>query len=247
MFVFLTCDIIKLMDNSKKYIGIIGAMGQEIKSLISDMENVTSKNICNITYYVGTINNKNIVLAESGVGKVNAAICTTAMILNFNIDKIIHIGIAGSLDKDLKVNDLAIASSTIQYDVDQTFFDMPLGFIQGIDLVNLPCSEKIVTDLKICADNLNINYKAGVIATGDQFISDTNLKNKIITNFAAIACDMESSATNQVCYINKIDFCAVRCFSDGGEDVNASDYFDAKVTASDTATKLIKEYLKTIS
>ena len=242
--VFYTCDIINIMEMTKKYIGIIGAMDQEIKSLISDIENVSTKTICNTNYYIGTLNNKNIVVAKSGIGKVHAAMCATAMILNFDIDKLIHIGIAGSLDDDLNVNDLAIASSTIQYDVDQTFFDMPLGFIQGIDLVNLPCSKSIIDDLKKCADSLNINYKVGVIATGDKFISDTDLKNKLITNFNAIACDMESAATNQVCYINHIDFCAIRCFSDGGEKVKTSDYFNAKVIASDTATSVIKKYLK---
>ena len=232
------------MNKEKKYTGIIGAMDQEIKDLLADMNNVETLNYCNITYYIGTYANKNIVIAKSGIGKVYAAICATAMILNFNIEKLIHIGIAGSLDEDLKVNDLAIASSTIQYDVDQTFFDMPLGFIQGVDLVNLPCSEKMVNDLKKCADNLNISYKVGVIATGDQFINNADLKKKIISNFNAIACDMESAATNQVCYINKIDFCAVRSFSDGGADVKTSDYFEAKITASDTATRVIKEYLK---
>lgn len=232
------------MNNTKKYIGIIGAMNQEIKDLLADMSEIQTVNICNINYYTGYFTDKAIVLAESGVGKVNAAMCATAMILNFNVNKIIHIGIAGALDKELNVNDLAIASSTIQYDVDQTFFDMPLGFIQGIDLVNLPCSKPIIDELKKCADNLNINYKVGVIATGDQFISDTNLKNKLIANFDAIACDMESAATNQVCYINQIDFCAIRCFSDSSEKVNTSDYFNAKVTASDIATKVIKKYLK---
>ena len=167
------------MDNSKKYIGIIGAMDQEIKDLLADMNDVEVVNFCNISYHVGSFFNKNIVIAKSGVGKVNAAICATTMLLNFNIEKLIHIGIAGALDKDLKVNDLAIASSTIQYDVDQTFFDMPLGFIQGIDLVNLPCAEKIVSDLKKCAENLNINYKVGI----NYFVCSKNYSNILFLYF----------------------------------------------------------------
>lgn len=241
--VVYTCDIIDIMDNTKKYIGIIGAMDQEIKDLLADMKDTRQVSFCNIDYYIGTFLSKDIVVAKSGIGKVNASICATAMILNFNIEKLIHIGIAGSLDKDLNVNDLAIASATIQYDVDQTFFNMPLGFIQGIDLVELPCSNKIIEDLKKCTEHLGIKSKVGIIATGDQFVNSNDLKKKIVDTFKAIACDMESAATNQVCYINKIDFCAIRSFSDAGEDIKTSDYFEAKLTASDTATKVLKEYL----
>ena len=220
-------------------IGIIGAMDTEINELKVSIKEMKTEIISNIEFYSGKINNKDVVVAKCGIGKVFAAVCTEAMILNYHPEKIIHIGIAGALLNELGVKDVAIANSVVQYDVDQTAFDMPLGFIQGPDIVNIPCDKKIVAQIENSAKNLNINYKTGVIASGDKFISNNMDKEKIIKNFGAIAVDMEGAATGQVCYVNDVDFCVVRAMSDGGDDDAIDTYNKSKQLSSDVATKIL--------
>ncbi len=224
-------------------IGIIGAMDAEIKELKASIKELKTEKVSSIEFYIGKINNKDVVLAKCGIGKVFAAICAEAMILHYHPKKIIHIGIAGALSSELGIKDLAIAESVVQYDVDQTAFDMPLGFIQGPDIVNIPCDKKIVEQIEASAKKLNINYKTGVIASGDKFISDNTDKEKIIKSFGAIAVDMEGAATGQVCYINGVDFCVIRAMSDGSDDDAVDMYNKSKQKSSDVATKILLEYL----
>ena len=226
-------------------IGIIGAMDSEVDELKKNLSDVKVKLISGINFYEGSIYNKKIVLAKCGVGKVFAAICAEAMILNYSIDKIIHIGIAGSLDKSLRVGDVVIASSVVHHDLDTTGIgEDRVGMISGLNIVNIPCSKNIVNDLEKCAKKIGVNYKIGVVASGDQFINNNEAKQKIINSFDAIACEMEGASTGQVCYVNKIDFCVARCFSDSGDDNANDEYEKQKIKSSDVATRLIKEYLK---
>lgn len=225
-------------------IGIIGAMDSEINELKSNISDLKIENISGIEFCVGKIGSNNAVIAKCGIGKVFAAICAEAMILNYHPDKIVHIGIAGALSNELGVEDVAIARSVVQYDVDQTAFNIPLGFIQGLDIINISCSSEMISAIENIAKKIGVNYKTGVIASGDKFVSSKIDKEKIIKNFNAIAVDMESAATGQVCYANGVDFCIIRAMSDGGDYDATETYKISKQSASDVATYLILEFLK---
>ena len=224
-------------------IGIIGALDSEVSSLISNLSDIAEKKISGITFYSGIYGDKKVVIAKSGVGKVFAAMCAEAMILNYNVDRVIHIGIAGSLDKELGIKDVAIASSVVQHDMDSTALGDPPGKILETDLTYFPCAKKLVDDMSNIAKMLNIKYKVGIIASGDQFISSDVAKKKIVDTFNAIACEMEGAATGQVCFVNGVDFVVVRAFSDNSSDNSKDLYFDTKFAASDVATSIIKAYL----
>ena len=223
-------------------VGIIGAMESEIEALKENIAYVKSEKISGVDFFCGKISGNDVVVAKSGVGKVFAAVCAEAMILNYHPDVVIHIGIAGALSSELGVKDLAIASSVVQHDIDQTAFGMPRGYIQGLELMEIPCSQNLVNDLENCAKKLNINYKTGVIASGDQFINDEKIKSSIANNFNAIAVEMEGAATGQVCYVNGVEFCIIRAMSDVA-DSSTDTYVSSKYLASDVATKIIIEYL----
>lgn len=230
---------------SNSCIGIIGAMKEEVDDIIANLTNVSTKSVCNINFYSGTIHNKNVVVAKSGIGKTNASMCATAMLLNFNPSEIIYTGIAGAIDNELKIRDVAIADKVCHHDFDTTAFGLKLGEIEGLNTIYFNCDKKIVDSLATCAKSLNIHYKIGTITTGDQFINDSEKKIFLTKTFGAIACEMEGAAIGQVCFINKIPFAVVRAFSDkGSSDFNTSSYYDAKPDAADMATKLVIEYLK---
>ena len=127
--------------------------------------------------------------------------------------------------------------------MDVTAFGNPIGMIEELKIVNIPCDEKMRNDLEQCANDLKINYKVGVIATGDKFITKNEDRKKIIEDFNALAVEMEGAATGQVCYVNGIKFCVIRAISDGSKEENADVYFNSKKIASDAATSIMIEYL----
>lgn len=224
-------------------IGIIGALDSEVTSLIKDLSDVTNVTISGINFYSGKIHDKEVVIAKSGVGKVFAAMCAEAMILKFSVDKIIHIGIAGLLDESLSMDAVAIASSVVQHDMDSTALGDPPGKILETDLTFFPCAKKLIDDFENISKNLNLKYKVGIIASGDQFVTSAEVKKKIVDTFDAIACEMEGAATGQVSYVNGVDFIVIRAFSDSVGNNSKDDYYSGKFEASDRATMLVKAYL----
>lgn len=225
-------------------IGIIGAMESEILGLINNIENIKKETVSGIDFYSGSIGNKKVVVAKSGIGKIFASICAEIMILKYHLDELIHIGIAGALSDDLNLKDIVISSAVIQHDLNSMLTEHKYGYIQDLDMTEIPCNKKIIEKITICANNLNVKYRVGFIASGDQFIDDSSVKEKIKNNFNAIAVDMESASTGLVCYINKVKFCAVRAISDKSNDRQNRYYSDSKQVASDVTTRIILEYLK---
>lgn len=227
-----------------KTIGIIGAMDSEVqrlKEFISVDETVT---ISGIDYVCGQFEGKKVIIAKSGVGKVFAGICAQTMIITFNPDILINVGVAGSLSKDLDIADVAIANNVVQYDMDTTAVGDPLGMISGINIIYLPCDQSIVDGLSECANELEIKSKVGTIASGDSFVNSREKKKYIVDNFSAISCEMEGAAIGQVCYVNKVPFCVIRAISDNGDENSENDYFVSMTKASGVAMDLTEKYLQ---
>ncbi len=224
-------------------IGIIGAMDSEVNELKANIRDVKIETFSGIEFYSGRINDKNVVVAKCGIGKVYAAVCAEIMILKYKVDQIIHIGIAGALDKDLKIGDVVIASDVVQYDVDQTFLGFPIGVVQGIDIANIPCAKELVDELEKVVKELNIRYKIGTIASGDKFLSSSADKKQLIERFNAQAVEMEGASTGQVCYINKVDFAVLRVMSDGGDENSDEDYNKNKAEMSTRSLRIILKFL----
>ena len=103
-------------------IGIIGAMDSEIDLLKKSMTDMSSKKIGKIIFYEGKLQNKDVILFRTGIGKVNSAVGTDIAIREFGVDKIIFTGIAGAIDHNLNVLDLVVSDKLAQHDVDLTAF-----------------------------------------------------------------------------------------------------------------------------
>ncbi len=226
-------------------VGIIGAMKVEVENLKKLISNCTVENISNIEYYKGQLFNNDVVVAQSGVGKVNAAICTQTMILKYSPDLIINIGVAGSINKKSSMGDVVIATGVIQHDVDTSAVGDPIGMISGINLVNIPCSENVVDALKNVAEKMHsFKVYTGIIASGDQFLNSQSKTEWISEFFNAIACEMESGSIGQVCYINNIEFGIIRAISDNGDNNSGIDYNEFVQTAAKNSIDLIANFLK---
>ena len=214
----------------------------EAEDIISEMENKEVTVISGIEYTVGKLYGKDVVVAVCGVGKVFAAAYAQTMILKFSPDEIINVGVAGSLVPDLKVFDVAVATSLCQHDMDTSAIGDPVGLISGVNMVKFPASKRINSAIIECLSTSGLNYREGTIASGDQFIAEREKKNWIRDTFDAVACEMEGGAVAQICYINGVDFAVLRAIS----DEEGGDYAVFAKKAAENSAMIIKNYIKNI-
>lgn len=226
-------------------IGIIGAMRIEVETIKSLMEIEETKTISGVEYVSGKLHGKEIVVAVCGIGKVAAAMCAQTMILTYSPECIINTGVGGSLSTELNICDIAISESLVQHDMDTSPLGDPLGLISGINIVNIPADEKVVSLLEKAVESLgNIKAVKGIIASGDQFIASGEKKKFITENFGAIVCEMEGASIAQVCYTNGVPFGVVRAVSDCADGSSHMDYGEFLPVAAANAAKLIEYFVR---
>lgn len=227
-------------------IGIIGAMEVEVKNLKAKIENIKTEFISGIEFVSGQLSGKDVVVAQCGIGKVFAAICTEAMILKFNPDYIINTGVAGTLTNALSIGDVAISQSVVQHDMDTSPIGDPKGLLSGMNIINIPADEYLSSLAKEVIKEQKINCIKGVIASGDQFIASKTQKDLIVSEFSAIACEMEGAAVGHVCFVNKVKFLILRAISDSADNSSHMDYPTFLKMASENSTKVTLELIKRI-
>ena len=223
--------------------GIIGAMDIEVESVISRFSNKNVKTIAGIKFTSGTISGKNAVIAKCNPGKVNAAVCAQIMISEFCPDEIINIGVAGSLDSDLDIGDIVIGTAAIQTDFDTSPLGDPVGFVSGIDLIEIECAPYITNKLEICANALGINHKCGIVSTGDQFVNSDTRKAFLKEHFGCITCEMEGGAIGHVCFINSVPYGIIRSMSDKADNSSHIDFPEFAKMACKNSTAMIEKYM----
>ena len=153
-------------------------------------------------------------VAQCGIGKVFAALCANTMILRYGVKAIINTGVAGTLVSCLNILDFAVSSAVVQHDIDTTVLGDAPGLISGINVVEIPASPKLSLLAMNTALDQGTPCARGIIASGDQFISNSERKDFIRTTFGAIACEMEGAAIGHACYLSGVDFVIIRCISD---------------------------------
>ena len=219
-------------------IGIIGAMDVEVNELVARLEDKSSENVSGITFYTGKLFGKSVVIAKCGIGKVFAATCAEAMIIKYSPRLIINSGVGGALAKDLSTGDIVIADKLCQHDMDTSPIGDPVGLVSGINKIWFETDERAVSILKIAAESFAFNVKIGSIATGDRFVATKELKDEIVKNFGASACEMEGCAIAQVAFINNIPFVVVRAISDSADGEASMDYPTFLAIAAKNSTQL---------
>ncbi len=224
-------------------IGIIGAMQMEVDELQAALSESTTESISGVNFVVGKMDDVEIVAAVSGVGKVFAAICTEAMIIKYNVDMVINIGVAGSLTRDLRVLDVALASQVCQHDMDTTPIGDPYGLLSGINQIFLPSDEKMRNLMAECLKESGINYRIGTIASGDQFIARDEQRTFIRDHFEAIAAEMEGASIGHVCYMNQVPFLILRSISDS-EEGGAMDYQTFAPKAAEQSIAVVLKFIQ---
>lgn len=225
--------------------GIIGAMAVETEAIKALITNPVAEKVGNIEFVRGELCGSDVVVAQCGIGKVFAAICAQTMILKYSPDRIINTGVAGTLSDKVGLLDIAVSTAVVEHDMDTSPLGDPVGLISGINIVNIPASESLISDICSAAERLGKKCTAGVIASGDQFIADKEKKDRIRDTFSAIACEMEGAAIGHVCYVNNVDFAVIRCISDNADDhAGAMDYPTLCQKAAEQSQTLLTELLR---
>lgn len=227
-----------------KIIGIILAMEEELNSILNELQSYETKEIKNIKFIESTINNNKIILALSGVGKVNSARCTQILIDLYNPNLIINTGVAGACTNNLKLLDIVVANKLYQHDFDITVFNHNLGYVPLIGDYNESEEELINDFINKTKDKYNI--KKGAIASGDQFINTIEQKQKISENFGALCCEMESASIAQVAKLNNIQFLIIRVISDVLTNDSNKEYEDYLNASCNVSANILINYLKQI-
>ena len=178
-----------------KKIGIIGAMENEVKTLIQMMDIEKTVDKASLKFYIGKLEGKDIVLVQCGIGKVNAALCAQILISEFGVDAVVNTGVAGAIHSLLDVNDIVISTEAIQYDVDATPFGYKKGQIPQMDNSVFKADEKLVQTAYESsleqAKGEDFKIVKGRVATGDIFISSKELKEELDKDFNAYCGEME--------------------------------------------------------
>lgn len=228
-------------------VAIIGAMEEEVKLLRSKLNNQLTENHAGYEYYSGQIDDNQIVLLRSGIGKVNAAISTAVLLKHYSPDYVINTGSAGGFHTDLEVGDIVISSSVCHHDVDVTPFGYELGQVPGMPACFLP-DDNLVKAAQHSIEELGeVVHMHGLIATGDRFMHQPEDVANTRNNFPEmIACEMEAAAVAQACHSFEKPFVIIRSLSDIAGKENAKTFEQYLEQAATHSAKVILGMLNRI-
>ncbi|MCI8518027.1 MAG: 5'-methylthioadenosine/adenosylhomocysteine nucleosidase [Hungatella sp.] len=229
-------------------IGIIGAMSQEVAKLKAVMSGVEVENRAGMEFFKGTINGKEIVVVRSGIGKVNAAVCSQILADCYHVTAIINTGIAGSLRNEINIGDIVLSEDTLQHDMDATGFGYPLGHIPQMDQSVFEGDKRMIEAAKACCARVvpEIGVHVGRVLSGDQFVSDIVKKAWLTETFDGYCTEMEGAAIAQTAFLNKIPFLIIRAISDKADDSAEMDYEVFEEKAIKHSVKLVLALLETL-
>lgn len=226
-------------------IGIVVAMEEEKNAVYELMQDVELEESYELDFYKGKIQGIKCILVQSGVGKVNAARTTQILIDKYNVNRVINVGAAASINPMLNIGDILIGKYVVQHDFDITAFGHSKGYITGVGN-SVECDRDLLEKIeKIINKNeeRNYNVKLGVVATGDVFCTEISMRDEIRATFDADVVDMECGAIGQVCYLDNVPFNVIRGISDTPDGNNAKSFDKNLELASRRCSKVLNEIL----
>ena len=214
-------------------LGVIGAMTEEVDLMLNEVTDKKEAVHAEITVTQGNYKGTKIALAQSGIGKVNATICTQMLIDIYKPEMLVFSGVAGGLLPNMSAGDIIVASHVVQYDMDLTAFGRRHGETPGRDRL-IECNPDLVAkathafdEAFDCVDGAP-NLMLGTVASGDRFVQDTDMLRWLQREFSALATEMEGAAFGYTCHLNGLPFVVIRALSDSSSN-SASDDFEANL------------------
>jgi len=223
-------------------IGIIGAMELEVAELKSKMElkNVVDK--AGMQFHEGVLNRKDVVIVQCGIGKVNAGICVQILADIFAVDAVINTGVAGSLRAEINIGDIVVSADACEHDMDVSALGYEPGIIPQMEKSFFKADRKLAEEaISVCREvNPEINVYEGRVVSGDQFISDGTVKDRLIQQFDGSCAEMEGAAIAHAAFLNKLPYVVLRAISDKADGSAHMDYPEFERAAAAHCAKLVE-------
>ncbi len=208
-------------------LGIIGAMSIEVEKLKGLMTELTVTEKAGMEFYEGLLEQLPCVVVQCGVGKVNAAMCVQILCDCFGVTHIVNTGVAGSLCAELDIGDFVISKDAIYHDFDCSAINpnYTVGQVPGLPARSFAADQELIVLATTAAEQVYAGHsKLGTVASGDQFVCDKALKERIIANTGALCTEMEGAAIAHAAWRNGVPFVVIRAISDKADDSAQMDY-----------------------
>lgn len=228
-------------------IGIIGAMEQEVVLLKNQLENKKEWHEAGVSFYSGSIGTHEIVVTQSGIGKVLAGLTATLLISHYHVDCLINSGSAGGIGKGLSIGDIVISDKLAYFDSDVTAFGYEYGQMPQMPLFYEASNQLMSVAIK-AAEDKQLATRIGLIVSGDTFVHSQEQIAHIKKHFPdVLANEMEGAAIAQVAHQYKCPFVVIRAISDVGDE-NASVNFDEFIIeAGKKSAEMVVELVKQLN
>ena len=195
-------------------IGIIAAMPEELKLLVEHLEMAKKHQRLGHVYHTGRIGHHEVVLVESGIGKVMSAMSVAVLANDFEVTAVINTGSAGAVASGLEIGDVVVADRLVYHDVDVTAFGYDYGQMARQPLY-YEASRYLVEEMKAVLEKAQQTSRVGLIATGDSFIAGQDKIDQIKEHFPdVLAVEMEGAAIAQAAHSLGLPFMVIRAMSD---------------------------------
>ena len=226
--------------------GIIGAMEDEIMGLKAKMEITETAKLAGYEFFKGKLCGREVVLVRCGIGKVNAAVCTQALIGKYSPDYIINTGVAGSMDESVGICDIVVSDELVQHDFSTSAFGgYDDGEIPMLGFKYFKADERLIeAALGTALDTDSHKIHKGRIATGDQFISDKDIKSRIKSLFDPLCVEMEGAAIAHACYLNDVSFVVIRSISDNSDGEADISFEKFVLLAAENSSLIVEKILR---
>jgi adenosylhomocysteine nucleosidase len=233
------------MDLQGKVIGIIGAMAEEVELLLQHMSEKTTTVKAGISFTAGRLHGKSAVVCKSGVGKVNAAVCTQLLIDHFAAGAILFTGVAGALDPALGIGDVVVSRDCLHHDMDVSALGFPRGVIPYAETSVFESDPELAALALECGkEQVDGGVYQGRILSGDQFVADRQLVRRLHTELGGMCTEMEGAAVAQVCVMNGIPHVVIRSMSDKADGSAPDNFAQFTVKASENSFRIVEQMLK---
>ena len=233
---------------SREAIGIIGAMDEEIDPLLEAAQIKGRRAVAGMEYCEGMLEGRAVVIVRCGMGKVNAGICANTLINDFNCAKVINTGAAGSLDNRIDIGDVVVSVDAVQHDFDVSAIGFKRGEIPFTGLYAFPADEAMrkvaIEAVRQAAPEVGVFE--GRVCSGDQFISTSEQKDRITSNFGGMCSEMEGAAIAHACYLNDTPFVIIRAISDKADGSQAVEFDAFKAGAGARSAKVVQHMIRNL-
>jgi len=229
----------------KNPIALMGAMDEEVKLLLDEMEDARSRTVAGITYTRGLLKGLDVVVCRSGVGKVNAAATAQILISEFRARLLIFTGVAGALHPDLEIGDIVISSESMQHDMDASPLGLAPGMIPFQAESIFPADARLVAQAEAACRDEQVRFRTGRILSGDRFVADRKEVERLREEFHGLCTEMEGAAVAQVCRMNELPHVIIRSMSDKANGEAPDSFAAFTQVASTTSVAIVAAMLTT--